>query len=776
MNKLRRYITPLTSSVLVLLAMLMPVAAFAASNDASFIQKLVWTVLVAITGSILYISGIVFDFSVNSFVIGFADYYANSGVGFAVDRTWVTIRDFVNLFFIFGLIYIGFKMILDSDDSNTRRWLVNLIIAALLINFSLFITKFVVDFSNQISTQIAVSGFCDNGTCPQGKSATGIPNSVDNVNITDKILKLMGIASLFNLSQDESLNHASWGYIFGTAIMMLVASFVLIAGGFLLTIRFALLNLFMVLSPFMFIGWILPPLSNMTSKYWDAFLKRAFFAPVYFLFLYFSLEIMKAFQQSLASTNGLQNTANVWASADAANQLQTTQSTMPFFILVCIFLLASIVISQKIGADGASTAIKYGQMARQKLQRGVTRGVGAGTAGVAGRIGRNTIGRAAYRAVESDKFKDYASRSVVGKYAYKATQKGASATFDARNIGGAGKALGLGEASKGGFQKRVEDAKKEADKFVGKDGLGFTDIDKPENKARVDAEKKRIQDEATADKKITEGSKKEFEENLNGSISGFIASIDSLTQEIEKSEQELADGDKNGTLTDADKQKRQADIDRDKEQLAQKSKALSALKRTQEKYSARQDALKNMQSVNADPSADEATKTQARDAFEKAEAAYTKQIADERAQMDNSITEADKKFKEAENEAKAAIKYERQRAYMQQQKDSAKLWRSVATLGISSGAGGLLGAATIGGAGAFGAGAIGGLSAAGSKSYVADQVASELDDKYGKGGVKAIGKEKKKKAVEEFAAAFKSSDEAKDGGEKKEDGDKKEGE
>ncbi|MBP9842935.1 MAG: hypothetical protein KBC62_02930, partial [Candidatus Pacebacteria bacterium] len=175
----------------------MLVLAQSSDSDASWIQGLVWKVLVAITGSLLYISGIVFDYSINSFVIGFADYYTNSGVGFAVDRTWVTIRDFVNLFFIFGLVYIGFKMILDSDDSNTRRWLVNLIIAALLINFSLFITKFVVDFSNQLSTQIAISGF--NAQVVGNGNAMGT-GSAWKVDITNQILSLMGIASLFNVS------------------------------------------------------------------------------------------------------------------------------------------------------------------------------------------------------------------------------------------------------------------------------------------------------------------------------------------------------------------------------------------------------------------------------------------------------------------------------------------------------------------------------------------------------------------------------------------------
>jgi hypothetical protein len=745
MNKLRQYFTPFTACVLALAVVLVPSVTFAADAE-YWIQQIVWTILINISGMFLSAGGIVFDFAINSFVIGFADYYTNSGVGFAVDRTWVTIRDFVNLFFIFGLVYIGFKMILDANDSNTRRWLVNLIIAALLINFSLFITKFVIDFSNQISTQIAISGF--DAQQVAGASATGL-DSAYQVDISKKVLDLMGISSLFGL-KGGGYNGYGWGYIFGTTIMFLVTAFVFFAGAFILTIRFAMLNLFMVLSPFMFIGWILPPLSNLTSKYWDVFFRRAFFAPVYFLFLYFSFEIMKAFRTSLPDlSNG--NGGNMFSKADAAATIQATQSTLPFFILICIFLIASIVIAQKIGADGAGTAIRYGQMARNKLQRGVTRGVGAGTAGLAARAGRNTIGRYADSYANSDKAKDRASRSLVGKTLLKTARYGASASYDARNVGGIGKQLNLGESAKGGFKGRIEAAKKREDEFA--KSLEFRDLSKAENKARADAEQKRIEDEATAAKTFAEESQKEFNDNLNTSTEEFSKGITALTEEIESLEKQLQEGTENGTLTDKDKAERQAVISAKQIDLRRSEGTLERLSRTEAKRNEWLTTRNQMNAVNSNAEASDADKAKARDAFEKAEAAYTQQISDERAAIQKQAAEADKKFKEAENEARASIKFERQRAYIEQQRRSERLWKSPATIGGSSASSGLLGAIVAGGGvGVFGFGA--GAAAASAKGFEQEQIVSDLDEKYGSGGSKAIGKEKKKKAREAAAEAL----------------------
>jgi hypothetical protein len=114
------------------------------------------------------------NFAVNEFIIDFGGNVTGTGIGAAIDTLWSVVRDFFNIIFIFAIIYLGFKMILGSDDSGTKRALVYLIIAALLVNFSLFISKFIVDFSNILAEQVAIiyagiNGLVDDVEVPKVK-------------------------------------------------------------------------------------------------------------------------------------------------------------------------------------------------------------------------------------------------------------------------------------------------------------------------------------------------------------------------------------------------------------------------------------------------------------------------------------------------------------------------------------------------------------------------------------------------------------------------------
>ncbi|MBP8994851.1 MAG: hypothetical protein KBG30_13725, partial [Bacteroidales bacterium] len=61
---------------------------------------------------------------------------------------WKVARDFANLFFIALLVYVAFGYILRINTKNNQKLLVNIIIMAVLINFSLMIGGIIIDFSN----------------------------------------------------------------------------------------------------------------------------------------------------------------------------------------------------------------------------------------------------------------------------------------------------------------------------------------------------------------------------------------------------------------------------------------------------------------------------------------------------------------------------------------------------------------------------------------------------------------------------------------------------
>ncbi len=327
------------------------------------VQGILWQLVVQVLGTFLGLAGVLFDYGINEFVINFGTQYTQNGIGFAVDTTWVVIRDFVNMSFIFGLVYIGMRMILDSDTSSTRRWLVNLIIAALLINFSLFFTKFIVDVSNQFATAIAAQGF-------QPKtSGSGTGNEVE---VSRALMDKLGITNVFFVDVGNTNKPTpGFGYIFGTALLIIIATFVFAAGGILLIIRFAVLNLFFVFSPILFLGLILPPLAGSINKYWKTLISKAFFAPLYLLFIYISFSILDAMKQSGAIQDG-ENLGGA-LSGTGREVLNNAENTFPFFILASVLLIASLVVASKLGAEGASNAVSLGKSLSKKAQRGTTR-------------------------------------------------------------------------------------------------------------------------------------------------------------------------------------------------------------------------------------------------------------------------------------------------------------------------------------------------------------------------------------------------------------------
>ncbi|MCA9359781.1 hypothetical protein KC850_01955 [Candidatus Kaiserbacteria bacterium] len=463
MKTLTNNLTKFLPSICVLFVLLL-VPDFAFAMDG--FQQVMWGVVSTVFGSIAGWAGKLLNLGINDFVIGFGTMYTTGGVGAAVDLAWVSVRDMFNITFIFGLVYIGFKMILNSDDSNTRRWLINLIMAAILVNFSLYFTKFVVDMSNIIATEVALSGF---NTDPKVTDRS-------EVLVSDTFADAIGLVSLFGNGDTVSVNGQSqkitdvvadkgaWSYIFGTMMFLIVAAFVFAAGGILLIIRAVVLCIYMVLSPLMFIGWVFPQLQRYTSEYWSGFLGRAFFAPLYILLLYLSASILNGYRNGLDDDPQL--SALLTSGGDGVDL--TFASSMTPFILAAVFLVASIVIANKLGANGAGAAISTGKNLSGKLRRGVTRTAGGATAGVAAYGGRKFIGGTANRIAENAAIQRLARRGgmagIVGRAVANTAHYGRTASFDARNVGGLGKATGLGEGKKGGYandQKEQEKKDKE---------------------------------------------------------------------------------------------------------------------------------------------------------------------------------------------------------------------------------------------------------------------------------------------------------------------------
>ena len=85
-------------------------------------------------------------------------------------KGWKSTRDLANMFFIFILLFIAIATILQLSSYGAKALLAKLIIFALLINFSLFITRVIIDSGN-----ITAMFFYDAITVPP---STTVPKGV----------------------------------------------------------------------------------------------------------------------------------------------------------------------------------------------------------------------------------------------------------------------------------------------------------------------------------------------------------------------------------------------------------------------------------------------------------------------------------------------------------------------------------------------------------------------------------------------------------------------
>lgn len=362
-------------------------------------------IAIGLFGWILSLAGVILDYAINTFVIGFGD-EINGNVGIVINEVWLIVRDLLNLTFIFGLVYIGIKLILDSNDSQTQKWLINLIIAALLVNFSLFITKLVVDVSNQLATSILNVGYQENLIFPRYKGGVQVENeisiSISAVN-SMKLTTVIGgtetarTADLITANLVEKLGGMTMVTVIGTILVFLVASYVFFATGFLFIIRAITLIIFMVLSPFLFIGLIFPGLLNETKSMWKKFLAQAFFAPIYAALLYVTLQLMSAFSNP---------SSNLGAAVIRPEDLGAAGLTASFgpFIMISGLLIATLMVGKKIGLVGASSAMKAGNNIASKARRGATNAAKQAaiqTGGRAARFASEQGGRAVGRGLRN---------------------------------------------------------------------------------------------------------------------------------------------------------------------------------------------------------------------------------------------------------------------------------------------------------------------------------------------------------------------------------------
>jgi hypothetical protein len=218
---------------------------------------------------ILALGAALLDQSIRVSIGGFSDFVKTVNI---VD-SWVIIRDIINISFIFIILYIAITTIIGGIGVKTKVQLKDVVIGAILINFSMFFTKIIIDAGNIIAMVLA------NKIYAMSNGAMGLTGIIMNA------LKFQSLLKLSTFVKVTGQANAIFQLVF-SLILVGAAAWAFIYAAILFLFRNITLLFLMAISPIGFIGGTLPWFKDKASEWWSTLIEQVVVAP-YFLFMLF---------------------------------------------------------------------------------------------------------------------------------------------------------------------------------------------------------------------------------------------------------------------------------------------------------------------------------------------------------------------------------------------------------------------------------------------------------------------------------------------------------
>ncbi|MBU6490942.1 hypothetical protein KGQ25_02180 [Patescibacteria group bacterium] len=449
----------------------------------------------------------------------------------AVGLTWSILRDIGNIVLIFGFLAIGITTILNVNwYGGGTKMLPMLLIAAVFLNFSLFISEAIIDAGNLFATEFYTQ--INGGAPPQPVSFGG--NAIHNEGISNKIMSQLGLASIYGaaLNGGQILKPGStWLIGFMGIILFMVAAFVMFSLAFILVARFVALIFLIIIAPIGFAGLAVPKLSNTARLWWSTLFEQTITAPILLLLLYIALRVItdSSFLTGFGLDSGSGAATGAWDGFVNNTNLAGFASVMLSFIVAMGLLLGVVIVSKKMSAFGGGWATKWGG----KLSFGL---VAAGS--------RSTVGLGSQRFSEKWKNSRLGRTAVVGRLGSGILDRGAKASYDVRGTSALKKlpfgGVDAGVAQKGGYRKWEEEKIKGRETYA--KSLGQTKGEK-EMQATEEGRKKMMERTVKDIKSQNEQERQElldkhkeelkpFNERINAERNALIAAEASGNEEM----------------------------------------------------------------------------------------------------------------------------------------------------------------------------------------------------------------------------------------------------
>ena len=324
-----------------------------------------------------------------------------------VQEGWKVTRDLANMFFVLILLAIAFATILRIETYGMKSLLPKLIIAALLINFSLVFAGVVIDFSGVMTNffvgdgQVFFKNIAGAMKLPKIMTTTAEEKGESFRCVTIGLPDTEGLtafqcgscpgtcesmpteAKIQTETDWKGLGDSYWAVIsslFFSIIFTAVAAFVFGALAFLLLARILIIWFLLILAPIAWLFWVLPATRHLFSQWWNTFIKWVFFAPAAFFFIWLSVKSWSQFisPSGGSAVEGVKQIVNdeMLGSRLVPQIMEPTNFVQ--FLLVCGMLIGSLVVAQKMGIAGANGAMGVAKWFGKGAAGGVNRWLAGG--------------------------------------------------------------------------------------------------------------------------------------------------------------------------------------------------------------------------------------------------------------------------------------------------------------------------------------------------------------------------------------------------------------
>lgn len=281
------------------------------------------TLMVTAGAWILAVSGLFFDWLVDHTIVLFSRSIYDL-IKDGVELAWTAFRDLANILIIGIFVFIAISIILGNKEWGQKRYVANVLIIAVLINFSLLFTKLIIDASNFTATQFYTASTgrtaqqaLENDRRPTNVSgSTGLdPRRYATQGIAASFINFMGITTIgdtYDQLQKVAQNPQGGAFtaflhgLFG-ATLLIAAAAVLLYGSFLLISR-AILLIFLILTSSLAFATYLIPKGSITSywtQWWSSLIRSAILAPILLMFLWATLKVAQAVGGTGGTLGGL---------------------------------------------------------------------------------------------------------------------------------------------------------------------------------------------------------------------------------------------------------------------------------------------------------------------------------------------------------------------------------------------------------------------------------------------------------------------------------------